>query len=36
MQTGDISYIYRNDLDKSCFQNDMGYGTYKEQNLKKF
>ena len=26
MQTGNIDFIYRNDLDKACFQHDMVYG----------
>ena len=26
MQAGDTNYIYRNDLDKACFQHDMTYG----------
>ena len=26
METGDINYIYKNELDKSCFQHDMAYG----------
>ena len=30
MQTGDTNYIYKNDLDKSCFQYDMAYGIYKD------
>ena len=30
MQTGDTSYIYRNELDKVCFQHDMAYGKYKD------
>ena len=30
MQTGDTNYIYRNHLDKACFQHDMGYGKYKD------
>ena len=30
MQTGDINFIYRNDLDKACFQHDMAYGKYKD------
>ena len=30
MQTGDTNYIYSNDLDKACFQHDMGYGKYKD------
>ena len=33
MQTGDTNYIYRNELDKACFQHDMAYGKYK--NLKR-
>ena len=30
MQTGDIHYIYRNDLDRACFRHDMAYGRYKD------
>ena len=30
MQTGDINYIYRNELDKACFQYDMAYGDFKD------
>ena len=30
MQTGDINYIYRNELDKACFQHDMAYGDFKD------
>ena len=30
MQTGDRSYIYRNDLDKACFRHYMAYGKYKD------
>ena len=30
METGNTNYIYRNDLDKSCFQHDMAYGKYKD------
>ena len=29
MRTGDTNYIYRNDLDKACFQHDMPFGKYK-------
>ena len=29
MQLGDTSYIYRNGLDKACFQHDIAYGKYK-------
>ena len=28
-QTGDMSYIYKNELDKACFQHDMAYGDFK-------
>ena len=30
MQTGNTGFIYRNELDKACFQLDMGYGKTKE------
>ena len=30
MQTGNIDYIYVNDLDKICFQHDMAYDKYKD------
>ena len=30
MQTGETSYIYRNELDKVCFQHDMAYDKYKD------
>ena len=30
MQTGDTNYIYKNDLDKVCFQHDMVYVKYKD------
>ena len=29
-ETGDISYIYKNELDKACFQHDMAYGAFKD------
>ena len=29
METGDTNDIYRNELDKACFQHDMAYGEYK-------
>ena len=39
-QTGDSRYIYRNELDKACFQHDLAYGGFedlkKEQLLIKF
>ena len=28
-QTGDTNYIYKNELDKACFQHDMAFGKYK-------
>ena len=30
METGNIKYIYRNELDKACFQHDMAYGDFKD------
>ena len=30
METGDTRYIYRNELDKACFQDDMAYGDFKD------
>ena len=29
-ETGDTRYIYKNELDKACFQDDMAYGDFKE------
>ena len=29
-ETGDTSYIYKNELDKACFQYDMAYGDFKD------
>ena len=29
-ETGDTSYIYKNELDKVCFQHDMAYGDFKD------
>ena len=28
-ETGDKSYIYKNELDKACFQHDIEYGDFK-------
>ena len=28
--TGDTNYIYKNELDKACFQHDMAYGDFKD------
>ena len=32
MQTGITDFIYRNELDKACFQHDMAYGKSKDKN----
>ena len=29
MKTGNTDFIYKNDLDKACFQHDMAYGKSK-------
>ena len=29
-KTGNTDFIYRNDLDKACFQHDMAYGKSKD------
>ena len=29
-ETGDTKYIYRNELDKVCFQHDMAHGDFKD------
>ena len=29
-EAGDTSYIYKNELDKACFQHDMVYGDFKD------
>ena len=35
-ETGDTSYIYKNELDKACFQHDMAYGDFKDLKRRKF
>ena len=30
MQTGDTNFVYKNELDKACFQHDMAYGKTKD------
>ena len=30
IETGDTRYIYRNELDKACFQHDMIYVDFKD------
>ena len=34
MQTGNTDYIYKNDLDKACFQHEMADGKLKDLNKK--
>ena len=29
-ETGDTNFIYKNELDKGCFQHDMAYGDFKD------
>ena len=29
-ETGNTSYIYKNELDKACFQHDLAYGDFKD------
>ena len=29
-ETGSIKYIYKNELDKACFQHDMAYGDFQD------
>ena len=29
-ETGDTNYIYKNGLDKACFQHNMAYGHFKD------
>ena len=35
-ETGDTRYIYKNELDKACFQHDMGYGDFKDIKRRNF
>ena len=35
-ETGDTSYIYKNGLDKTCFQHDMAYGDSKDLKRRTF
>ena len=30
LQTGNTNFIYKNEPDKACFQNDMAYGKTKD------
>ena len=29
-EAGDTNYVYKNELDKVCFQHDMAYGDFKD------
>ena len=33
-ERGDTSYIYKNELDKACFQHDITYGDFKDLKKK--
>ena len=35
-ETGDISYIYKNELEKTCFQHDMAYGDFEDLKRRTF
>ena len=35
-ETGDTCYIYKNELDKACFQHDVTYGDFKDLKRRTF
>ena len=35
-ETGDTSYIYKNELDQTCFQHNMAYGDFKDLKRRAF
>ena len=35
-ETGDTSYIYKNKLDKACFQHDIAHGNIKDLKRRTF
>ena len=35
-ETGDTSCIYKNELDKACFQHDMAHGDFKDLKRRTF
>ena len=35
-ETGDTDYIYKNELNKACFQHDMAYGDFKDFKKRTF
>ena len=34
MQTGNTDFIYKNELDRACFQHYMAYGDFKDSKKK--
>ena len=34
METGDTNYIYRNELNRACFQHNIAYGDFKDLERK--
>ena len=34
-ETGDTKFIYKNELDRACFQHDMAYGDFKDLTRRK-
>ena len=34
MQTGNTNFIYKNELDKACFQHEMAYGNFERFSKK--
>ena len=35
-ETGDTTYIYKNELDKACFQHDMAHEDFKDLKRRTF
>ena len=35
-ETGDTNHIYKNKLDKACFQHDVAYGDFKDLKRRTF
>ena len=35
-ETGDTNYIYKNELDRACFQHDIAYGDFKDLKRRTF
>ena len=34
MKTGNTDFIYKNELDKACFQHDMAHGNFKDLTIR--